>query len=221
VSFKKGNDNLLSISGEICYIGVRFFQANQAEKQVFRNCRILILTVMELVCEKYNEKMQSDSAACRHPKEYCKYRTSCIIHFMAGDSGEYSDDAVEKKMIQLNFAKNNGLLPVIAQDYSTNQVLMLAYTNEEAWNKTRETGKAHYWSRSRQKLWLKGETSKHYQVVREILVDCDEDTLIYRIEQLGGAACHTGHGSCFYRLVENDHLKEIEGLVFDPREVYK
>ena len=176
--------------------------------------------VMELVCEKYKEKMQSDGAVCRHPDEYCKDRTACIIHFMAGDSREYSEE-VENAMIQLDFSKNNGLLPVIAQDYKTNQVLMLAYTNEEAWSKTLETGKAHYWSRSREKLWLKGESSKHYQVVKEILVDCDEDTLIYRIEQIGGAACHTGHGSCFFRKVEDNKLKEIAGLVFDPREVYK
>ncbi|MCF6290747.1 MAG: phosphoribosyl-AMP cyclohydrolase [Desulfobacterales bacterium] len=124
-------------------------------------------------------------------------------------------------MGRLNFAKAaDGLLPAIVQDHRSNQVLMLAYINEEAWHRTLETGKAHYWSRSRNKLWLKGETSGHIQLIREILVDCDQDTVIYRVEQLGGAACHTGHRSCFFRRVEGDGLKETDGLVFDPREVY-
>ncbi|OGQ96048.1 MAG: phosphoribosyl-AMP cyclohydrolase [Deltaproteobacteria bacterium RIFOXYD12_FULL_57_12] len=122
--------------------------------------------------------------------------------------------------VKLNFAKGEGLLPAIVQDGQSGEVLMLAYINEEAWRKTLETGKAHYWSRSRNKLWLKGESSGHVQLIREILVDCDEDTVVYRIEQVGGAACHTGHRSCFYRRVAEDGFQEKDDLVFDPREVY-
>jgi phosphoribosyl-AMP cyclohydrolase len=124
-------------------------------------------------------------------------------------------------MLELNFTKGtDGLLPAIAQDAATGEVLMLAYINEESWRKTLETGKAHYWSRSRGKLWLKGESSGHVQIVKEILVDCDLDTVVFKVEQLGGAACHTGHKSCFYRRVQGDEL-EIQGEpVFDPAKVY-
>ncbi len=93
---------------------------------------------------------------------------------------------------------SNGLIPAIAQEASTKEVLMLAYMNQEAFDKTVETGKAHYYSRSRQKLWLKGETSGHFQFVKEIRYDCDCDALLLLIEQVG-AACHTGNHSCFYR----------------------
>ncbi len=124
-------------------------------------------------------------------------------------------------MITLNFTKTtDGLLPAIVQDYQTNEVLMLAYINSQAWEKTLETGKAHYWSRSRNKLWLKGETSGHVQNIHEILVDCDDDTVIYKVEQLGGAACHTGHRSCFYRQLKDDLLITKEEKVFDPALVY-
>jgi phosphoribosyl-AMP cyclohydrolase len=124
-------------------------------------------------------------------------------------------------MISLNFAKTtDGLLPAIVQDYQTKEVLMLAYINEEAWSKTLETGKAHYWSRSRNQLWLKGETSGHVQIIRAILVDCDEDTVVYQVDQLGGAACHTGHRSCFYRRLQGDDFVTEEEKVFDPEKVY-
>ena len=124
-------------------------------------------------------------------------------------------------MLELNFTKGaDGLLPAIAQDAATGEVLMLAYINEASWRKTLETGKAHYWSRSRSKLWLKGESSGHVQLVKEILVDCDLDTVVFKVEQLGGAACHTGHRSCFYRKVQGEEL-EIQGEpVFDPAKVY-
>lgn len=122
----------------------------------------------------------------------------------------------------LNFTKSpDGLLPAIAQDHNTGEVLMLAYINEMAWKKTLETGNAHYWSRSRSSLWLKGESSGNVQKIHDILVDCDADTVIYRVEQLGGAACHTGHRSCFYQRVVGDELV-IEGeRLFDPEVVYK
>jgi len=121
----------------------------------------------------------------------------------------------------LNFEKCGGMLPAIVQDYQTNEVLMLAYINEEAWQKTLETGKAHYWSRSRNKLWLKGESSNHYQIIKEVLVDCDEDTVIYKVEQLGGAACHKGYRSCFFRRMTGGSLQIAGEKVFDPAEVYK
>lgn len=124
-------------------------------------------------------------------------------------------------MTQLNFEKGDGLLPAIAQDYKTGDVLMLAYINEESWAKTLETGKAHYWSRSRNKLWLKGESSNHVQIIKEILVDCDADTVIFKVEQLGGAACHKGYCSCFFRTVSDNQLQINQKPVFDPQEVYK
>ena len=124
-------------------------------------------------------------------------------------------------MLKLNFTKStDGLLPAIAQDAATGEVLMLAYINEESWRKTLETGKAHYWSRSRGKLWLKGESSGHVQLVKEILVDCDLDTVVFKVEQLGGAACHTGHKSCFYRRVQGGALHVQGEPVFDPAKVY-
>ena len=124
-------------------------------------------------------------------------------------------------MISLNFTKTiDGLLPAIVQDYRTNEVLMLAYINKSAWEKTLETGQAHYWSRSRKKLWSKGETSGHVQKIHQILVDCDDDTVVYKVEQLGGAACHTGHRSCFFRQLDGDDLVTKEEKVFDPAIVY-
>lgn len=125
-------------------------------------------------------------------------------------------------MVKLNFTKSaDGMIPAVVQDYKTKEILMLAYINELAWEKTLETGKAHYWSRSRQKLWLKGETSGHVQLIHEIRVDCDDDTVIYLVEQLGGAACHTGHRSCFYRRVDGENLVTEGEKVFDPEKVYK
>jgi len=127
----------------------------------------------------------------------------------------------EAKTVQPDFAKGGGLLPVIVQDVETNSVLMLAYMNEEAWKKTLETGKAHYWSRSRKKIWLKGETSGHIQDVVEILIDCDEDTILLKVHQRGGAACHTGYRSCFYRKITRNQCVIVEPRIFDPEEVYK
>lgn len=124
-------------------------------------------------------------------------------------------------MVTLDFKKSNdGLLPAIVQDHATKEVLMLAYINEEAWLKTLSTGKAHFWSRSRNSLWLKGETSGHVQIIKNILVDCDGDTVVYQVEQLGQAACHTGHRSCFYRHIEGNSLVTDEKKVFDPEQVY-
>ncbi|HOA96375.1 bifunctional phosphoribosyl-AMP cyclohydrolase/phosphoribosyl-ATP diphosphatase HisIE [Acetivibrio saccincola] len=114
---------------------------------------------------------------------------------------------------------DRGLIPVIAQDHSTNEVLMMAYMNKEALEKSLETGKVHYFSRSRNKLWQKGETSGHYQYIKSIKVDCDGDALLIKVEQVEGA-CHTGHFSCFYREISDEGLKETQKKVFDEKEVY-
>ncbi len=120
-----------------------------------------------------------------------------------------------------DFAKCNNLLPVIAQDAATGDVLMLAYMNEEAYNETLETGRAVYFSRSRNKLWRKGEESGNVQMVKEIFLDCDRDSLLLKVDQIGGAACHEGYKSCFFRQVTPEGLKVIAQRVFDPKEVYK
>jgi len=123
--------------------------------------------------------------------------------------------------VKPDFSKQNGLLPAIVQDAESEKVLMLAYVNERAWDMTIETGKAHYWSRSRQKIWLKGEQSGHVQIVREIYLDCDLDTILFKVEQLGGAACHTGYQSCFYQRYKDGETEIVGERVFDPKEVYK
>ena len=125
-------------------------------------------------------------------------------------------------MIELDFSKGEGLLPAIVQDHQSEKVLMLAYINRTAWDKTLETGEAHYWSRSRQELWHKGGTSGHVQRIKEIYADCDHDTVIFKVEQVGGAACHTGYESCFYKKVDSKGGITIqEEKIFDPEKVYK
>ena len=124
-------------------------------------------------------------------------------------------------MPELDFNKTGGLIPAIAQDAETGEVLMLAYMNKEAFEQTLSSGKAVYYSRSRNKLWIKGETSGHVQHVKEIRVDCDNDTVLLKIEQVGGAACHKGFKSCFHTVVENGEFKVVETRVFDPEKVYK
>ena len=122
--------------------------------------------------------------------------------------------------VTIDFAKSGGLIPAIVQDWTTGEVLMVAYMNAESWAKTQETGKACFWSRSRKKLWLKGETSGHVQMVKEIYLDCDNDALLLKVEQVGGAACHTGHRSCFHHRFEKGKWKIFGEKVFDPKEVY-
>ena len=123
--------------------------------------------------------------------------------------------------VDLNFDKLEGLVPVVVQDYSSGEVLMLAFMNRKAWEETLKTRRATYWSRSRNQLWVKGETSGNYQEVKEVLVDCDEDTILLKVLQKGGAACHTGYRSCFYRRLEGDELNIIGERVFNPEEVYR
>jgi len=121
----------------------------------------------------------------------------------------------------IDFDKAGGLVPAIAQDADTGQVLMLAWMNREAYQETLRTGRACYYSRSRGRLWRKGEESGHVQEVREVLVDCDADTILLKVNQVGGAACHEGYQSCFFRRIEEDQLRVVAQRVFDPQQVYK
>ena len=125
-------------------------------------------------------------------------------------------------MIELDFSKGDGLLPAIAQDHRSGKILMLAYINQAAWEKTLETGDAHYWSRSRQELWHKGGTSGHVQKIKEIYADCDNDTVVFQVEQVGGAACHKGYETCFHKKVDrNGDVTVVGEKIFDPEKVYK
>jgi len=123
-------------------------------------------------------------------------------------------------MVELDFDKLGGIVPVIVQDYESGEVLMMAFMNREAWERTLKTGHVHYWSRSRGKIWKKGETSGNLQEVREIRVDCDCDCLLIRVRQIGGAACHMGYRSCFYRVVEGNGLRTDGERLFNPEHVY-
>src|SRR5256885_11695833 len=121
----------------------------------------------------------------------------------------------------IDFDKSGGLVPAIAQDHQTGDVLMMAYMNRESFEETVRTGRAVYYSRSRNKLWRKGEESGNVQEVKEIFLDCDNDTILLKVHQIGDAACHEGYKSCFFRRVENSELKTIGERVFDPKQVYK
>ena len=124
-------------------------------------------------------------------------------------------------MIELDFEKMGGLVPAIAQDEKTGEVLMLAFMNQAAWEETLRTRRATYYSRTRDTLWVKGLTSGHIQHVKEIRVDCDDDTVLLKVEQAGGAACHTGYASCFHQQEVGGALVTVGQPVFDPKEVYK
>ncbi|WP_295803756.1 phosphoribosyl-AMP cyclohydrolase [uncultured Microbulbifer sp.] len=116
---------------------------------------------------------------------------------------------------------SDGLVPAIAQDFKTGRVLMMAWMNAESLRLTAAEGRAVYWSRSRGKLWRKGETSGHVQQVREIRLDCDGDTLVLVVEQLGGIACHTGRTSCFYRVLTDGEWQTNQPVIADPKEIYR
>ncbi len=119
-----------------------------------------------------------------------------------------------------DFSKGGGLLPAIAQDADSGKVLMMAYMNQEAYEETLRTGRAVYFSRSRNRLWRKGEESGNVQEIRAVYIDCDADTILLSVHQIGGAACHEGYQSCFFRQVKPDGLEIIGSRVFDPAEVY-
>ena len=123
--------------------------------------------------------------------------------------------------MHVNFEKQGGLVPAIAQDAATGQVLMMAWMNREAYEETLRTGRACYFSRSRNRLWRKGEESGNVQEVKAVFIDCDADTILLKVKQIGGAACHEGYPSCFFRQVEGDGFKVVGERVFDPKQVYK
>ncbi len=122
--------------------------------------------------------------------------------------------------MQLDFEKLNGLVPAIAQDAESGEVLMLAWMNREAFEETLQTGRACYYSRSRKRLWRKGEESGHVQEVESVHVDCDADTVLLKVHQRGGAACHEGYKSCFFRRLDGSQVHVVGERVFDPGVVY-
>jgi phosphoribosyl-AMP cyclohydrolase len=128
---------------------------------------------------------------------------------------------IKKDLIMIDFDKSGGLVPAIAQDAATGQVLMLAWMNREAFDETLRTGRACYFSRSRNRLWRKGEESGNIQEVEELFIDCDADTILLRVHQIGDAACHEGYKSCFFRRLDKDKVTVIGERVFDPEQVYK
>jgi phosphoribosyl-AMP cyclohydrolase len=121
----------------------------------------------------------------------------------------------------IDFEKGGGLVTAIAQDDATGEVLMVAYMNEESLRRTLEAGEVVYWSRSRKKLWHKGEESGNVQKLKGLYVDCDGDALVLKVEQVGGAACHTGKRNCFFRRIDQGRVEDVGEQVFDPAEVYK
>jgi phosphoribosyl-AMP cyclohydrolase len=121
----------------------------------------------------------------------------------------------------VDFAKGGGLVTAIAQDHASGEILMMAYMNEESLRRTIESGEVVYWSRSRQKYWHKGEESGNVQRLKGIYVDCDGDALLLRVEQVGGAACHTGRQNCFFRRIDEGKIEDVGVQIFDPDEVYK
>ena len=119
--------------------------------------------------------------------------------------------------LEPDFDKGGGLVPAVAQDYETGDILMLAYMNRESFEKTLETGEVHYWSRSRKELWHKGHRSGEVQKVRELYLDCDCDAIVVKIDQVGGAACHTGHRTCFhYKCDEKNHFQMVGEPINPP-----
>jgi phosphoribosyl-AMP cyclohydrolase len=128
---------------------------------------------------------------------------------------------VENSSITPAFSGPDGLVTAVAQDAATGEVLMVAHMNREAWEETLASGRAVYYSRARRRLWRKGEESGNVQHVREVFIDCDADTVLLKVEQVGGAACHEGYPSCFFRQVTPEGAKVVAKRVFDPNEVYK
>lgn len=126
-----------------------------------------------------------------------------------------------KKILKALKFDANGLVPAVIQDYKTNKVLMVGYMNKDSLTKTIKEKKTCFWSRSRHKYWVKGETSGNFQIVKKIFIDCDGDTLLISVRQVGNAACHKGYNSCFYRQLEKNQCEVIEKRVFNPDDVYR
>lgn len=122
---------------------------------------------------------------------------------------------------RIDFEKSGGIVPAIAQDLNTGDILMLGYMNKEAFDLTQSTGKVHYFSRSKNRIWMKGESSGNIQKVKEIYLDCDSDTILIKVDQVGGAACHEGYRSCFFRKIEGDSFVIETTPLFDPSKVYR
>jgi len=131
------------------------------------------------------------------------------------------DKDYENMLGLIDFGKENELVTAIAQDYSSGEILMIANMNRDSLSRTLQTGEAVYWSRSRQKLWHKGEESGNVQRVKEVYIDCDADAVLMKVEQVGDAACHTGKRSCFFRRIESGQVVDVGVQVFDPEKVYK
>jgi phosphoribosyl-AMP cyclohydrolase len=123
-------------------------------------------------------------------------------------------------MLAPDFDKTGGLVPAIVQDSESGEVLMLAYMDQQAWERTNSTGVAHFYSRSRDKIWKKGESSGNVQEVEAVRLDCDADTILLQVRQIGGAACHTGYRSCFHHEIAHDGTRICSEKIFDPKEVY-
>lgn len=121
----------------------------------------------------------------------------------------------------LDFSKSGGLVTAIAQDAQSGEILMVAHMNEESFRRTVETGEAVYWSRSRKRLWHKGEESGNVQRLEGLYIDCDGDVVLMKVQQVGDAACHTGKRSCFFRKIEDDTVVDVGVQIFDPEKVYK
>lgn len=135
---------------------------------------------------------------------------------------QFSSVNIDKFIESIDFSKiEGGLIPVITQDFETNEVLILAFANEEAIRKTMESGHVHFYSRSRNKIWKKGESSGHVEEVLDIITDCDNDSLLIKVKQIGAGACHKGYYSCFYNKFEGGTFQNIGKKVFNPEEVYK
>ncbi len=130
------------------------------------------------------------------------------------------ENVAEQNFLDIISWTEDGLVPAIAQDHKTGRILMMAWMNRESLTLTAEEGIAVYWSRSRGKLWRKGETSGHTQVVHEVRLDCDEDVIVLQVEQLGGMACHTGRESCFYRVLKDGEWQTVDAVIKDPSAIY-
>ena len=133
---------------------------------------------------------------------------------------ENTEQDISRQFLEQVSWTSDGLVPAIAQDAESNDILMFAWMNKESLALTVKEQRAIYWSRSRQKLWRKGEESGHVQLIKEIRIDCDEDVIILKVEQLGGIACHTGRRSCFYRRLENNVWQSVEKVIKDPDDIY-